>query len=614
MSYCLNPNCPKPENPPQNKFCISCGTKLLLSDRYRCLRLIGQGGFGRTFLAEDEYKPSKPRCVVKQYFPEQESKKASELFELEAVRLEQLEKHPQIPNLYAYFTYNNRQYIIQEFIDGDNLEAELINEGTFNEEQIKDILFKLLPVLKFIHQAQIIHRDIKPANIIRRRFDHQLILVDFGAAKQATNTALAKTGTMIGSAEFVAPEQMRGKPIFASDIYSLGVTCLFLLTNISPFELYNIHDNKWLWRDFLINNPVSDHLGKILEKMASESLRERYQNIDQILADLNYNQPIISTPQTPVKPIYNYHNLSLNCVKILSDHPSFVRAVGFSDDGYFLATGGWSYDLKLWQFPQCQLVHSFKQEYRSCYSLKFSHNSQKLAAGYDNNLIVIWDVKTGNILQTLIGHTGVFAGVNSLVFTKNDQFLISGGGDKTVRVWNLKNNQEILNLKGHNRWISCVDLSVDDKIIASSSADKIIKLWNFETGQMMGSLEGHKGMFAGVNQIKFTKDGQSLLSVSDDYLIKLWDFHKQKELKSFASNETFIYSLAINNNNEIFATGDGNGVIKLWNFTQENYLFSIKAHQSNIHTLAFSPDGQYLVSGSDDNKVKIWQVIPSSIL
>ena len=167
---------------------------------YRAIKPIGQGGFGRTFLAVDEDKPSKPRCVIKQFFPQAQgtnnSQKAAELFEEEAVRLDDLGKHPQIPELLANFTQDERQYLVQEFIDGQNLAQALATEGSFNETQIRSLLSSLLPVLDFIHSHNIIHRDIKPENIIRRH-DGQVVLVDFGAAKFATGTALARTGTVI---------------------------------------------------------------------------------------------------------------------------------------------------------------------------------------------------------------------------------------------------------------------------------------------------------------------------------------------------------------------------------------------------------------------------------
>jgi serine/threonine protein kinase len=255
MSYCLNPTCPNPQNPNDTKFCITCGTKLLLKERYRAIKPIGQGGFGRTFLAVDEDKPSKPPCVIKQFYPQAQGtstvQKAVELFNQEAVRLDELGKHPQIPELLAYFTQDDRQYLVQEFIDGQNLAEELSKVGAFNETQILQLLNDLLPVLQFVHNHQVIHRDIKPENIIRRSRDTRLVIVDFGASKFATGAALLKTGTSIGSPEYVAPEQARGKATFVSDIYSLGVTCIQLLTQMSPFDLYDINEDAWVWRQFL---------------------------------------------------------------------------------------------------------------------------------------------------------------------------------------------------------------------------------------------------------------------------------------------------------------------------------------------------------------------------
>jgi DNA-directed RNA polymerase subunit RPC12/RpoP len=137
MSYCLNPACPKPDNTNNGKFCLACGSKLLLKERYRALQPIGQGGFGRTFLAVDEDKPSKPRCVIKQFYPQAQGtstlQKAEELFIQEATRLDDLGKNPQIPELLAYFTQDNRQYLVQEFIDGQNLEQELSQNDVFSE-------------------------------------------------------------------------------------------------------------------------------------------------------------------------------------------------------------------------------------------------------------------------------------------------------------------------------------------------------------------------------------------------------------------------------------------------------------------------------------------------
>ncbi|MGD1703287.1 SUMF1/EgtB/PvdO family nonheme iron enzyme [Dapis sp. BLCC M229] len=299
MTQCLNPNCLK-LNPPETIFCQKCGEKLVLAERYRALKIIGQGGFGRTFQAVDEYKPSKPFCVIKQFFPQAQGtkslEKAAELFAQEAQRLDGLGRHPQIPELLAYFTQDNRQYIVQEFIDGQNLQQELEESGAFDESQILELLKSLLPVLEFIHSQQVIHRDIKPENIIRRKNNNQfypvrassspennIILVDFGAAKYATMTALRETGTIIGSPEYIAPEQTAGKATFSSDIYSLGVTCIHLLTGVEPFNLFDVRESEWIWQDYL-KSKISNKLGKILDKMIVGATNKRFKNVGEILS------------------------------------------------------------------------------------------------------------------------------------------------------------------------------------------------------------------------------------------------------------------------------------------------------------------------------------------
>jgi serine/threonine protein kinase len=290
MSYCLNPNCQKPLNPKNNIFCQHCGSKLILKERYRALKQIGQGGFGKTFLAVDEDIPSKPPCVIKQFLPLLPSnsiEKATSLFEQEAIQLNILGKHPQIPQLLAHFRQEDQLYLIQEFIDGQNLAEELAERGAFSETDIRQLLTSLLPVLQFVHENQVIHRDIKPENIIRRKSDDQLVLVDFGAAKFATGTALLRTGTAIGTAGYAAPEQSLGKANFTSDIYSLGITCLHLLTQIEPFELFDISENKWAWQDYLIH-PVGKELSRILDKMVQMATKLRYQSAAEVLEDINY--------------------------------------------------------------------------------------------------------------------------------------------------------------------------------------------------------------------------------------------------------------------------------------------------------------------------------------
>ena len=242
----------------------------LLDYRYQIIKVLATGGFGENYIAEDTKRPGNPICVVKHLKPTSTESKvfdtAKRLFQSEAETLERLGNHDQIPRLLAYFVENQNFYLVQEYIDGYDLGKILSEQGTFKEAQIWELLNSLLPVLEFVHQNEVIHRDIKPQNIIHSR-NGKLYLVDFGAAKVVTGTAILQTGTSIGTPEFVAPEQSRGKATYSSDLYSLGTTCIYLLTGVSPFDLFDISEFTWVWRQYLVDNPVSDKLSFILDKL-----------------------------------------------------------------------------------------------------------------------------------------------------------------------------------------------------------------------------------------------------------------------------------------------------------------------------------------------------------
>jgi serine/threonine protein kinase len=282
---------------------------------YRGIKLIGEGGFGRTFLAVDESQTLTSHCVIKQFFPQGRSAdKAAEMFQQEAQRLQTLGQHPQIPKGLGYFQQDGYQYLVQEFIEGKNLAQELQEQGAFDQEKIVFILKDLLPVLQFIQEHKVIHRDIKPENIIRRfngkKTTGNLVLVDFGAAKLVTGGMLPKTGTVIGSAAYTAPEQLMGKAVFASDLYSLGVTCIHLLTNVPPFDLFDNTEGNWVWRDYL-KTPVSDQLGDILDKMLPGATRHRYHSAAAILQQINPKPDYIpAMPGLKINPEMGFKPLS----------------------------------------------------------------------------------------------------------------------------------------------------------------------------------------------------------------------------------------------------------------------------------------------------------------
>ncbi|TAF17875.1 MAG: serine/threonine protein kinase, partial [Nostocales cyanobacterium] len=299
MQICQNPNCSNPFNPDYSKFCVICGHDKfgeILRNRYRVLRLIGEGGFSKTYAAEDVDRLDAP-CVIKQFFPQVQGTgqraKAAEFFKEEAVRLYELgENHPQIPRLLAFFEQGSSLYLVQEFIIGKTLLQE-VQEQAYNEAEIRQLLLDLLPVLEFVHQKNVIHRDIKPENIIRRYADKKPVLIDFGGAKQVTHTSIARQATAIYTLGYAPTEQMAGFACHASDLYALGVTCVRLLTQDLPLQdtyglkdpLYDPMNAKWLWEERLIAKgiKISDQLKEILDKLLQHFPSDRYQTATEVL-------------------------------------------------------------------------------------------------------------------------------------------------------------------------------------------------------------------------------------------------------------------------------------------------------------------------------------------
>jgi serine/threonine protein kinase, bacterial len=292
MSYCVNPDCPQPKNPADAFLCQACGARLLVRNRYRVTKSLGQGGFGATFVAIDVSLPGEPICVIKQLRPSNNHEKflrmARELFEREARTLGKIGNHPQIPRLLDFFEERRNFYLVQEYVSGHTIHQEVKKMGLFKEDKIREFLAEILPVITYIHSQQVIHRDIKPANILRRDQDGKLVLIDFGAVKnhvaqiepveggeQASNTQFA-----VGTSGYAPPEQLAMRPIFASDLYALGVTCVYLMTGKSPKDIeYNPATGEMMWQKHV---QLTKHLTHVLGKMLEVSVRYRYQSVEEV--------------------------------------------------------------------------------------------------------------------------------------------------------------------------------------------------------------------------------------------------------------------------------------------------------------------------------------------
>ncbi|MEH2066379.1 MAG: protein kinase [Nostoc sp.] len=280
----------------------------VLRNHYKIVGLLGSGGFGDTYLAEDLDLPNKPKCVVKHLKPKTSNATvlpiARRLFDKEAevlYRLGNLSK--QIPKLFAHFEENGEFYLVQEFVDGHELSKEIIPGQPWGEAQVIRLLQEILEVLVVVHEQNIIHRDIKPQNLMRRREDGKIMLIDFGAVKEieglAENTQGQVTSTIIiGSNGYMPNEQASSKPRLSSDIFAVGIVAIQALTGRIPQEFPEDANGEIIWRHWA---NVSDRLGDILTKMVRYNFSQRYQSAAQALQTLAYS----TSPTTVVAPSYS---------------------------------------------------------------------------------------------------------------------------------------------------------------------------------------------------------------------------------------------------------------------------------------------------------------------
>jgi WD40 repeat protein/tRNA A-37 threonylcarbamoyl transferase component Bud32 len=642
---CLNPDCPNPLNPDNTRFCLTCSTPLvtLLRNRFQVMRVLSdEGGFGRTYLAEDVDKLSE-LCVIKQLAPKAEGswalKKAIELFQKEAQRLQQLGENPQIPTLIAYFEQDSYLYLVQQYIDGQNLlrELNLRRQGKalhpYSEAEIRKILLDLLPILKFIHEHGVIHRDIKPQNIVRRQSDGRLNLIDFGSSKQLTARVQSKIGTSIGSHGYSPIEQIRdGAAYPASDLFSLGATAFHLLTGISPFKLWTEHGYAWVsgWRKYL-KVQVKEEFAIVLDKLLKKDKNQRYQSADEVIQDLSRGLhpserlfPVGTSQQLTSLSSSPYGDIKLQII-IVGVAGVLLLIVGnfwykqFYIDGSIPAnlsqpnrtstnrhlnteynhadgTDDATVDSQKSVMPNFTLAVTVRGYASSVLSIAVSPDGNTVAST-NNDTIQLWSLTTGQAISTLFGHQNR---VNAIAINPNGKILASGSDDNTVKLWNLDNGQQIRTLIGHRAAITTVAMSPDGQILASGSDDKTIKLWNLVTREEIRTIRGYT---ATVKTVAFSPDSKILATGSFE-TIKLWNIDTGREINTFAGDGE-IRTIAFSPDGKYLASGSKN-TIKIWNLKTGEHIHSLEGHTGEITNVAFSPDGMILVSSSHDSTIKLW--------
>ncbi len=567
--YCLTPQCRHPANPQGMNFCQSCGSRLRLGDRYAAFQPLGSGNSSRTFLGMDTTQLLDPRCIIKRYSTSEGevaphpdlpgSPSDADRLRHDIAKLAELSDHPQLPDVLAYFERGAQQFLVQQFVEGQSLLQQLQQHGTFDEPQIRTVLRSLLTVLHYLHQHNVIHRDVKPANAIALSSQSppdSWMLVDFGAVKFATQSALAKTGTVMGSAEYAAPEQLMGKATFASDLYGLGATCLQLLTGLSPFDLFDTANGQWYWRS--IAGDIGDDLARILDRLVAMPLGDRYSTAAAVLQDLGASPTQIRLSASWQPPQWKTTAVQYGGQ---ASTPSGRQLGGQS--GNPLQANSW----------------------RCIHTLTLGHSVQAIAPLPQENLLLV----AGSASSGPLGASPSPTAQQGC----------------SLNVWDVDRDEMRWQFVGHDYSITSLAVSVDGVQFASGSDDRTVRLWDVKSGQMIRVLEGHGDR---ITALALDGPGHRLVSASRDKTLRLWDTQSGHLLHTFTGHPQSIEAIALHPGSNLLLSGDAGGTLKLWHLGTRELLRTLPSHAARVSAVALTPDGHTAISASWDVTVKLRQV------
>ena len=634
-------------NSQQAELCFACGTSLsiafasapseklspnhVLKQRYRICTLMGQGGMGAVYKAEDMQFGNRFMAVKEMRLTAlnpDEANQAIAAFQDEALLLAGL-MHPNMPRIYDHFSEDGHWYLLMDYIDGPTLEEYLLTspQGYLPLEEVLDIGIQLCAALDYLHTRQppIIFRDLKPANIIRTA-NGQLALIDFGIARHFKPGQLKDT-IPFGSVGYAAPEQYgRVQTSPRADIYSLGATLHHLLSGHSPtlnpfcFAPLSSHDQavpaelEALIMQMVAldenNRPTS--VLTIRQELQWLATRHIHVQLEMVPFELNASLPLP----------YASHSLQPLGTTLVTYYGHGDRVLGlcWSPDGRYIASASGDKTVQLWESATGNSLLRYAGHTAWVKAVAWSPDGTTIASAGADTTVQVWNALTGRLQLLYRGHTNI---VTTLAWSPDGRFLASGGYDRTIQVWDAYTGTEFGIYHGHSAlaMINAVVWSPDGRYLASACDDKTVHIWPLapirgilvqeERLARKNSLiyTGHTGW---VKTVAWAPNGLRLASGSWDNTVQLWDAADGRFVYIHADHASWINAVAWSPNSTRLASASNDGTVQVWDantgrevFTNRTF-FTYDGHRDDVKAVAWSPDGTRLASGGHDAMVRVW--------
>jgi len=289
-------------------------------------------------------------------------------------------------------------------------------------------------------------------------------------------------------------------------------------------------------------------------------------------------------------------------IRIFEGHTDWVEAVAVTPDGKHAISGSWDNTLRVWDIESGEEMQTLEGHTSSVYAIAVTPDGKHAISGSSDTILRVWDIEKGEEMQTLEGHTD---SVRAVAVTQDGKHVVSGSWDNTLRVWDIEKGEEMQTLEGHTNSVNAVAVTPDGKHAISGSDDNTLRVWDIESGEEKQTLEGHTSL---VIAVAVTPDGKHAISGSDDNTLRVWDIESGEEIQTLEGHTSLVIAVAATPDGKHAISGLDDNTLKVWDIESGEEIQTLEDHIDSVRAVAVTPDGKHAISGSSDNTLRMWDI------